>query len=363
MGKQLKILFVLLFMFSLTVNCFAVSENDSMKELIESVPEGTLEIDGSDIEYSSLNEKINFNSFFKNVLEILSKELRNCSGIFFSILLIVILFSLLNSFGFNEKSELKSISASVAGVVVFAVSFSTVRSNIELISNAAESAKVFSTASVPVITALSLSAGESLGGVIFSTAVSLSCSVFQYVADSILLPLSVIFLMFGVVSGFVTEMDIFSICTLIKKLVKWVIGIFIGIFTASLSFQNILSASADGVVKRSIQSAVSRFVPNVGGVLSGRIDGLFALASGSKTTVAVFGMIVITLLFLPLITGNLIYGSSISLCRYVSSFFKVDKLSSVLTVISDVFFMIAGICSACAFMLIASFLFLCMGVK
>lgn len=363
MGKKLKIVFILIFAFVLSLNCFAAVNESDIDDLLDAVPDGTVEIDSGNIDYNSLSDKISFNGIFKQVLDVISDELKNCSRIFFSLLIIVLLFSLLSTFGLDEKSELKSIAASVAGVVVFAVAFSTIMSNIELISDAAKSAKVFSTASVPVITALSVSSGESFGGVIFSAAVSLSCSIFQYAADSLLLPVSVVFLMFGLVSSFTADLNIISICLLIKKFVKWVIGIFIGIFTASLSFQNILSASADGAVKRGIQSAVSKFVPNVGSVLSGSIDGLFALASGSKTTVAVFGMLVITMLFLPLITGNLLYGGSVSICKYISSFFKSDKLSSVLSVISDVFFLLAGICSACAFMLIASFLFLCMGVR
>lgn len=353
MEKRL-IIFVILFSMFLSVACFA---SDATEALKDALPES---LHKHEIADNNLKDNFSYNFIFEQVLDIISSELKNCSKLFLKTLAIVILFSVFNGFG-NKNSHNNHLLTGVVSVSLLVICFPTINSNLELINQTLQSSEVFATASIPIITAVSVSSGKAFGAAVFSTALSLCCTSFQYVADYILLPTTVVLLILGLVSGFVKDFDLYSVCTMLKKLIKWIITCFIGIFTTSLSFQNILSNTSDGVIKKTIQNAVGKIIPIVGSTLSGAIDEMFALASLSKVTVSIFGVLVILLLFLPLIIGNLLYGGSICLCKSILRFFNSSELNGVMNALSDTFFLYSGICSACAFMLSASYLLLSIG--
>lgn len=348
------IVFVILFSIILSVACFA---SDTTEALIDALPES---LEKYEIDENFLKDGLSHNFIFESVLNIISTEFKNCTKLFLKMLSIIILFSVFNGFG-NNKSYNSYLMSGVVYVSLLTICFPTINSNMELINQTLKSSEVFATASIPVITAVSVSSGKAFGATVFSAALSLCCTAFQYVADYVLFPVTVILLVLGLVSGFVKDFDVYSVCTMLKKLIKWIITCFVGIFTTSLSFQNILSNSSDGVIKKTIQNAVGKFIPIVGSVLSGAIDEMFALASLSKVTVSIFGVLIILLLFLPLIIGNLLYGGVICLCKSVLRFFNAVELNGVMSAISDTFFLYSGICSACAFMLSASYLLLSIG--
>lgn len=364
MGKCLKTVFFTLIMLGvICVKCLAFTDDGELAEkYFEGVPE-EFELSGDSIsDYAALEDKISFNAITENIFGIIKSEFKNCINLFIAVSVIVLLFSVLDSFEFNTAKSLKNITSSVVSIAILSVCFATVKSNVDIIRESVESMKIFSTAAVPVISTLCITSGESFSAAIFSAAVSLSSSVFEYVTQNTLMPLIILYLSFGAVGNLSDRYNIISVDGYIKRFIKWTIGIFISVFTVSLSLQSFLSHSSDTFVKRGIKTAVGSFIPVVGSTLSGGVDSMFILAANSKTSFAVLGIIIIAFIFLPPIIGNVCYGFVLSAAKALASFLKVPKAEKTLGVAADTFFILAGICSACVYMVSVSFLLICINI-
>ena len=364
MGKCLKnIAFIILIMGLMCVKCFAITDNGAMLEqYLENAPEG-FEFSSEDVsDYAELKDKIDFDGVVNHIMQLVKSELKNCIGLFVSVSVIVLLFSVLDSFEFNSVKTLRNIVLSIISIAVLTVCFATIKSNIDIIKKSVESMNVFTTAAVPVVGAFCIAGGEAFSSAIFSTAVSFSSSVFEYVAQNVLLPLIILYLSFGIIGNLSDRYNIISADNYIKRFIKWAIGIFAGIFTFSISLQSFLSHSSDTLVKRSVKTAVGSFIPVVGSTLSGGIDSMFTLAANSKTSFAILGIVIILFIFLPPIIGNVCYGMVISAAKALAAFLRVTKVEKTLGIIADTFFLLAGICSTCVYMVIMSFLLICINI-
>lgn len=307
-------------------------------------------------------EKVDFDGVFGYILDLLSTQFKNCTYLFVSLSVVILLFSFADNFDFSGRKVLKSITGSVITLSILAICSTTLQSSLETLYKNVDTMKIFSTAAVPVIVTACISSGETFSAAVFSSAVSFSSTTFEYITDEILLPLIIIFIAIGVVGNLSDRFNITSLGTQIKKFIKWVIGIFVSIFSISLSLQNFLSKSSDTLTRRSIKMAVGSFIPMIGNTLSGSVDSLFSLAANSKTSFAIVGVIIISVIFLPSIIGNLCYGGVMSLVKSISVFLGCDKAVKAVAVVADVFYIITAITSVCVYMLIISFLLICINI-
>lgn len=359
-----KICFAIVIVAIISVKCIAITDDS---ELLEQYLDGAPDNfefsyeNGSD--YSGINEKINFSGVFKSIFDAFKTSLNNCVGLFVSLSAVVLLLSMLDSFELNTVRSIRDVTASILSIAILSICLSFIKGNIEIIKESVETMKVFTTAAMPVIGALCITSGESFSAAIFSGAISLSSSVFEYVTQNLLLPLIILYLCFGVTGNISERYNISSVNDYIKRFVKWTIGIFVGTFTASLSLQSFLSHSSDTLVKRGIKTAVGSFIPYVGSTLSAGVESMFVLASNSKTSFAVLGIAIIAFIFMPHIIGNLCYGFAMAAAKALASFLKVTKAEKMLGVVSDTFFILSAICSACVYMVIVSFLLICINIS
>ncbi len=364
MGKCIKNIALLVIILGIMcVKCFATTdESELLEQYLENAPQQFEFSEDELSDYSNLYEKINFEGILADIFQLLKTQLKNCIGLFVTVSVIVLLFAVLDSFDFNTVKSLRNIAASIISVTVLSICFATIKSNIDVIKESVESMKVFTTAAVPVIGTLCISSGESFSAAMFSTAVSLSSSIFEFVTQNVLLPLIILYLSFGIVGNISDRYNIISADGYIKRFIKWTIGIFAGIFTFSLSLQSFLSHSSDTLVKRGIRTAVGSFIPVVGNTLSGGVDSMFTLAANSKTSFSILGIVIIAFIFLPPVIGNACYGLALSFAKALASFLKVPKAEKTLGIVADTFYILAGLCGACVYMVIISFLLICINI-
>ncbi len=354
MGKLKFLLVIIIFVLFLKVPCNALTTEQMIEDFISAGENAN--------EFDYISEKVELNNIISVIFDLIISQFSNTSKLFLMVVSLILLVSILNTFDFKNKTELKNISSSVIAVTIVSICFSTLKSNIDIVNNTLDTAKVFSSAAIPVITTLSIASGESVAGAVFSSTMSLCSGLYQYISENILMSFVVIFLLLGIVSTYTTDFDIASLSEFIKKIIKWIISGFTWIFTFSISLQNVLAKAGDNLTKKGIQVAVGKFIPMVGSVLSGSVENIFALAVNTKISVSLLGVLIVVSIFLPVILGNLSYGFSLVLCKYISSVLGVTKLKSITQIIADTFFLIAGICSASAIMLIISFLLLCINI-
>ena len=360
MGKRLKIIIISIIILLIPFNCYAVPDtNEMLDDFLSGAPSDFSEID----EIEDVSKLIDVNSTLHIVFDMFSKHMKNCTSVFISYLAIILLFSFVENIEFKQKNSYRNIISAVASISVITISFIPLSKNIELISEAVDTMKVFTSTAVPVVVTLSISSGESFSAALFSTAVSFASAAFEYITDNLMLPLVVVYIITGAVSNFSNQYGIGNIGGYIKKFIKWIIGIFIGIFTVSISLQSFLTKASDNVTKKIIKSAVGGFIPIIGTTLSGNVDNIFALCASSKTAFAILGVIIITVIFLPVIIGNICFGSVAWLSEFIASFAGVNSIKRVLSSIAETFYILTAICSVGVYMVIISYLLICINIS
>ena len=70
------------------------------------------------------------------------------------------------------------------------------------------------------------------------------------------------------VSAINPSLDLGSLAESVKKLVIWVLGIVMTLFTGLLSIQSFAGAAADNLSARAVKFAASSFIPVIGGSVS-----------------------------------------------------------------------------------------------
>ena len=352
MGKLKVILSILIISLLLTSNCYA--EEFTTDEFFDD--------SYKQFEYSNLSKKLSINNVLNYITDILKSEVKNCSSIFTSLILIIIIFSVLNGFSFPDKTYLQFAFTTIAGSVIFSIALNTIKSNVELVKTSIENAKIFSISAVPVVTTLSVTSGNSFGNTIFSACISICSGLFQIISNDVIIPFILIYTLLGMSSIFTNDYNVISLCNMLKKAFKWITTSFLSIFTFIMSIQSVLSKSADNITKKSIKNAVGKFIPIVGSALSVSVDTIFSLAEATRASAGIFGACIIISLLLPVIIGNLCYAITFLICKYISSFLQLKRLEKVIEIISNIFFMLSALSGCCAFMLIISFLSICINV-
>ncbi len=304
---------------------------------------------------------------FRNILQIvvdsIKKFLPESCTLLFSILGIVLLFSLLEHFSLAHSEKNHHIIVSYIGnAAMLLMLYHYFANSCALVEESLSTIRVFCDASVPIITALLISSGKSFGASVFSYGISLCGSLISALSITICIPLIRIFMMIGSCATIWQDIHFSSITDLIKKFIKWAIGIVFSVFSFTLSVQSILSGSADNLAKKALKGAAGT-IPFMGSVLSQGLDGAFMIASGTKTASAVVGAGVIIMIFIGPAILIALQAMALYLSVATASFFGQKNCLSILKTMYDVYILLLGLFLVSVLMCIINFLIICLGMS
>jgi len=356
MEKCLKTVIITVVFMLIPCFCYA-DTGELINDFINDLPE-QIDIDNQD----QIDDLINIEEIFRFIIKTASSFASECGELLLGLVCLVLLFSLLDSLGIKNDKLLSDIANPVVSICVLSMGFTILMSQYNIIQSSIESMKVFSSSSVVVITALCISSGQSFSSAVFSSVLSFGISIFEMIADNFLLPLILIFTSFGVICNITDKFNLIAVNDYIKKFIKWSISFLIGIFTLSISFQSFLAKASDNIAKKTIKTAVGSFIPIVGSSLSGSIDSLFALANGTKTSIAIIGALSIVVVFLPSVIGCICYAAVFVISKVIATFFNLTSIIKIFSALSDAFFILAAVCSFGIFMVIAAYLLICINI-
>ena len=108
------------------------------------------------------------------------------------------------------------------------------------------------------------------------------------------------------------------------------------LFITMLSLKGILSASADTVAVRGVRFMIGNLIPVVGGAISDAYTSITGTLILVKNTAAVFGVIAVTIINLPVVAECLCWIFGLNMLAILSDMFSQDKASSLLRSVSSV---------------------------
>ena len=152
---------------------------------------------------------------------------------------------------------------------------------------------------IPVAVAMVAASGKGFGAVSAQLWMLGAGQGVARLSSDFILPLMNIFLGISVTAGIAPEVRLHSICELIAKAAKWLLGFSMAVFTAVMSIRGIAAGALDSVGARAARFALSSFVPMVGGALSEAYLTVQSSLHVLKSGLGIFVILGIAITFLP----------------------------------------------------------------
>ncbi|MEE0859272.1 MAG: stage III sporulation protein AE [Acutalibacteraceae bacterium] len=268
---------------------------------------------------------------------------------------VVMLVALINSVKTTlASSSLTSVLDSVAVLAVSIILIQPISYTIEYCATIIELSADFMLVFVPVMVAIMLTMGQSLQSAGNYTIVMGAGTAVSQISTKILVPLLNTFLGMSVVSGISQKVNLNGFCELVNKVVKWVLTFTVSLFTAILTMQSIVSASADSAGTKATRFAISSFVPLVGGALSEAYQTVRGCMGMLKSGVGVFAILATGTIYLPSIISCVLWLIAINIAIALAGVFDMGQIIKLLRSVATVINVLIAILLCCMMIFIVS---------
>lgn len=333
-------------------------EQSRANELLDELPEDTksnlsmLNIDSP--QWSKLNE-LSFMQIITLVLKVVGEESVGVLGAIGKIIALMLLCALIDSFKTTlGERPLSGIISAVSTICICAVLVVPIINTIESTAKIISIVSGFMLAYVPVMAGIIISSGQPITGASYYTMMMGAGQVVNQVSTNFLVPMLNVFLGLSISSGISTKINMKGLCDAVYKVIKWVLGFVVSIFTTILTLQNVLSGSADGTTIKAAKFALSNFVPVVGGALGDAFQTVQGCVKLLKSGVGVFAVIACAALFLPSLLECVLWNIAITLAAAVGDIFNLSQPAALLRSCGKVISTMTAIVLSCMTVFIIS---------
>ena len=298
---------------------FLFNFGGSAKEIVEYLIHGNLKTD--------------YGGYLNELLSILFKNVISLIPAFATVVAIALLSAIVSSAEGNilGKSTAKIIHLACYSLIILIIasmltgviadciaSINRIRKQIEIIT--------------PILATLTVLTGGNGSAAIFQpSAIFLSGGAVEIISGFIF-PATIAVIVLNLLSKINTQMSFSGVTTLLKSIMKWVIGITVTIFSVFITVQSSAASLFDGILFRATKYAVSNSVPIVGNFLSSGFDLLMSAGLLIKSSVGLCGIIM--LLFE--IIGPIILLASFSLIlKFVGAIVQPMGEKTLYSLLSD----------------------------
>ncbi|MBR0467056.1 MAG: hypothetical protein IJJ40_06170 [Clostridia bacterium] len=313
---------------------------DTFDSIIDSDTKDILEKDGLSPDKSDWVTNLKAQNIFKFVLSLLKGDIKKPIFSFFSICGIILLFSAFNSFG-NEKYlryiEILSpaVIISVVGASVYACSTAAAES--------IRASSAFMIGLIPALTSLLAASGKTATAATSSVTMLLSANAVSSFATYGVLPLMGGYLSVSIAAGVSPLVANINPAETLKKVTYWVLTFISTVFLGVLTLQNAVMSSSDDVALKTAKFVLGTSVPVAGGVLSEAVSAVSSSVSMLKNSVAIYAVIVVALLILPVLVDVILWRCCFSLSAVVGELFGQKKTAVLLRSVDSVLAAMLGI--------------------
>lgn len=181
----------------------------------------------------------------------------------------------------------------------------------------------------PVMSALYIMTGAITSASVSSASMMLFLSIVENFVVYGLVPIIKLCLCFSIVGAISGYVDLSGISRTIKNTFTGVCVFLMSIFSFVMSFQSVLSHSADSLSLRTVRFAIGNFIPVVGGFIGDSMKTVSASFSFIKSSCGVFAIIVIILLILPIVISLILNKLSFDIISGISKSIGVEAESKI----------------------------------
>ncbi len=345
--------FIFIIVFSVALSCINVNaetyddlaDSTGASDLYGALPDevqDTLSSLGvTEVDYTQLNE-ISFKSIMSEIGDIVADQGSTPLKIMSSVIGIMLLYSLV--FGMKSFSKTTSmenvlslcITLCITCVIVIPIS-NVITSGMEVICTASD----FMLAYIPVMLLIMVSGGYAVSGSSYYSLMIFAGQAVGQVSTNIISPFLQMFLGLSITSAVSPSINLRGMVEFIGKITKWMLGFIMTVFTALLTFRQLITTAMDNVSTRAVRFTLTSLIPVVGSALSDAYKTVQSSVGLLKSGVGVFVIFAVGIVFLPSLVKCLFWMISLGLCKSVGEILNlkepVEILSCVQVVITTVF--------------------------
>lgn len=327
MRKKLFIVTTVLFLLSvLNFECICVDyentydlssdlSNDFFSEIDAEIKDALEAIGISDFDYTQIYN-VSFDNFLEYFSTTLPEKFSNCLSHFVSLLGIVLIISLINTFFINGSNAdffkiLTVVCVSITTVGKLNVCINSIITAIRLSGN-------FMLSFVPVLVLLVSVSGNPTSAITYNTFIMSFTQVVSAFINYFAVDIMGCFLCLCICVNMNSMFNINRLLNTANKAASFILGITASVFTGFLSLKNVMSVSIDSVAVKGIRFAISSLIPVLGSSISEAYSSILGSINLIKSSAAVVGIIAIVIINIPILTEVLLYYFSLSVLSYIS---------------------------------------------
>ena len=315
----------------------------------------------SGVDWNSI-QSIQPNSVFSQILKMLGEGVQSPMKALLSLLGIMMLCALLNSMKINlGEKNMGGIMNLIGTLCICMVVITPIVQSIVKLTGVIQGASTFMLACIPVLVGIMISNGQTVTASSYNLLMLGTTNSISFLSAHFLAPCMNIFLGFSAVSVLPT-LRLNTLCNTISKIVKWVLGFCMSVFTGLLTIQSLLGGSVDVTTNRTLRFVVSSFVPVVGSALGEALSTVQGCIKVLKGGVGAFGVLAVVFMFLPILIECLLWQMTLTVCAGIGDVFDLKEITSILNAASKVMsMMLAILLCTMAMMTISTVVVLMMG--
>lgn len=225
---------------------------------------------------------------------------------------------------------------------------------VQRVSEAVESASVFSLSFAPIYAASLFAQGSTAAATSYQTLMIAAAQGITLLVGQVMLPLAAVTLALGVAGAMDSEHRLGKVGGMVGKTNTWLLTLAMTVFVALLSFQSVLSASADTVGGRMLRFSVAGFVPIVGGSLSEALYTVQGCLSTLRGTIGGFGVVSSALIVLPSLLECVVWDVVLFFVKTTAELFGFDAIASVAEAAKSVIKTLIAVLASSALLMVIS---------
>jgi stage III sporulation protein AE len=229
----------------------------------------------------------------------------------------------------------------------------TVTDSLYSVKTSMEQMNSFMMSYIPIFSSVATAGGSAAAGAGYYGVMLIICESAGILADTILVPFLSAVLAVTLVSAINPSLDLGSLAESVKKLVIWLLGIVMTLFTGLLSIQSFAGA-ADNLSARAVKFAASSFIPVIGGSVSEAYSAVKGSIGVIRTSVGVIGVIIMSVIVAKPLLTLLAVKLAVWIGATINDIFGVSNSGGLLKSINSVLSIGVSILAAYSIMFVIS---------
>ena len=342
---KIAVSFILLFA-ALSLGAYAAESDSAYDSQLEAsgaqgiydgldseIKDGLDELGVSGADFSSLYD-LSPKKIFSFISDAASGSLEQPSESLVKLLSVIIVISIGSCF-MPDDERMKSIMNMTAALLcISAVIVPLFRSAEAAVSSIGTSC-VFIKTLIPVLAGVISASGKPSLALSFQSWGFTAAQVISALSESYIMPAVGAVLALDITGSLMPSFKLSGITELIKKTVTAVMSFTATMYVSFLGLKGALANSADSLATKGIKLVISSAIPVVGGAVSEAYSGIIGSLVLVKSTVGIFGIIVISIITLPSVVQLLFCIFALKIGAAASELFNLDGVSQLLKSLSS----------------------------